>query len=331
MRRTVIRLSLLLGIALFALAVWRSGPRPMLDALGRLTYPQWAALFGLRFLYWLLRTFNWKQVFDLYEARQPFLRLFEARIADNAVGFITPSAMLGGLPVRALLLPDLDRGRVFASAVLDKTIEIFTLAAASVLAMLAAMIVLPMPGSARLFFGLFSVLAAALCLGLLAGQRRGLFLGILDRLARFGIRPRWVEKSRPALRDVDEAISSFHRDHRAAIPAVAALYALSYLIWAIEIDVTLRFLGAPGLTLIKSLLVISLGNVALLLPTVPASLGVYEVTNVGVFAVLGWPAGLAIALSIIRRLLALAWTAAGLAILGLRRRNLEARGSKAAD
>jgi len=46
---------------------------------------------------------------------------------------------------------------------------------------------------------------------------------------------------------------------------------------------------------------------------------------VGVFAVLGWPAGLAVALSIIRRLLALVWTAAGLAVLGLRRRNLEYR------
>jgi uncharacterized protein (TIRG00374 family) len=297
----------------------------MLAAVGRLTMFQWAVLAGLRLVYWILRTFNWKQVFDLYEDRQPFHRLFEARIADNAVGFITPSAMLGGLPVRALLLPGLDRRRVFASAVLDKTIEIFTLAAASVLAMLAAMIVLPMPGSARLIFGLFIVLASALCLGLLAGQRRGFFLGIIDRLARLGVRPRWVEKIRPSLRDVDDAIAGFHRDHRAAIPAVAALYTLSYFVWAFEIDVTLRFLGAPGLTLVKSLLVVSLGNVALLLPTVPASLGVYEVTNVGVFAVLGWPAGLAIALSIIRRLLALAWTAAGLAVLGLRRRDLEDR------
>lgn len=294
----------------------------MLDALGRLTILQWAVLAGLRLVYWLLRTFNWKQVFDLYEARQPFHRLFEARIADNAVGFITPSAMLGGLPVRALLLPGVDRRRVFASAVLDKTIEIFTLAAATVLAMLAAMAVLPMPGSARLVFGLFVALAGVLCLVLLAGQRSGFFLGFFDLLARLGVRPRWVERNRPALREIDETIVGFHRDHRTAIPAVASLYLLSYFVWAFEIDMTLRFLGAPGLTLLKSLLVVSLGNVALLLPTVPASLGVYEVTNLGVFAVLGWPAALAIGLSVIRRLLALAWTAAGLAVLGLRRKNL---------
>ncbi len=233
--------------------------------------------------------------------------------------------MLGGLPVRALLFPGIDRRRVFASAVLDKTIEIFTLSAVTVLAMLAAMAFLPMPGSARLIFGLFIGLAAGLCLALLAGQRRGLFVGIVDRLARIGLRFRWVEKNRPALRDIDETIAGFHRDHAAAIPAVAALYLLSYFVWAFEIDVTLRFLGAPGLTLIKSLLVVSLGKVALLLPTVPAALGVYEVTNVGVFAVLGWPAGLAVALSIIRRLLALAWTAAGLAVLGARRRILDGR------
>ncbi len=322
MQRTVLRLSLLLGLLLFVFAVWRSGPREMLAALGRLSILQWAVLAGLRLVYWLLRTFNWKQVFDLYEARQPFHRLFEARIADNAVGFITPSAMLGGLPVRALLLPGIDRRRVFASAVLDKTIEIFTLAAATALAMLAAMAVLPMDGSARLIFGLFVVLAGTLCLALLLGQRRGFFLGLFDLLARLGMRPRWLERSRPALREIDETIAGFHRHHRAAIPAIGSLYLLSYFVWAFEIDMTLRFLGAPGLTIVKSLLVVSLGNAALLLPAVPAALGVYELTNVGVFSVLGWPAGLAIALSVIRRLLALAWTAAGLAVLGLRRKNM---------
>jgi uncharacterized protein (TIRG00374 family) len=320
--RTVIRLSLLIGLTLFIFAVVRSGPRQMLAALSHLTALQWAVLAVLRFGYWILRTFNWQQVYVRCEARQPFFRLFEARIADNAVGFLTPSAMLGGLPVRALMMAGVDRRRVFASVVLDKTIEIFTLAAATVPAMLAAVLLLPMTLSARLVFGLFIVLATALCLAVLAGQRRGFFLGLFDRLARLGVRPRWAEKNRSALLGIDEAIADFHKNHRRAIPAIAALYLLSYFIWAFEIDMTLRFLGAPGLTLIKSLLVVSLGNVALLLPTVPASLGVYEVTNVGVFAVLGWPARLAIAMSVIRRLLALAWTAAGLAVLARRRRVL---------
>jgi len=112
--RTVIRLSLLLGLALFIFAVVQSGPRQMLAALSRLTALQWAVLAVLRFGYWVLRTFNWRQVYIRYEAKQPFFRLFEARIADNAVGFLTPSAMLGGLPVRAMMMAGVDRRPLFA-------------------------------------------------------------------------------------------------------------------------------------------------------------------------------------------------------------------------
>ncbi len=136
-----------------------------------------------------------------------------------------------------------------------------------------------------------------------------------------------MEDKRDSLREVDAALAEFYRERRAKIPAVVGLYTLSYLIWAVEIDVTLRFLGAPDLTFIKSLLVISLGNVAFLLPGVPASLGVYELTNVGVFKVLGWSAGMAVALSVIRRLLALAWTAFGLLALYWRQRRSGSRRS----
>ena len=315
MRKTVLRLSLGLGIVLFAFVVWRSGPQKILADLARLTWRQIAVLMALRAGYWLLRTFNWKQIYDQYETKKPFLRLFEARLADNAVSFLTPSAMLGGLPVRALLLEGVDRRRVFASVVLDKTIEGVTLAAFTVAAMLAAVVFLPLSGAARLVFGVFVVAAAAFCVAIVAGQRKGLFVGLLDFLARIGIRWRRLEAKRESLGVVDTALAGFYRDHRALIPRVASLYTLTYLIWAAEIHITLHFLGAPGLTFVKSLLVISLGNVAFVLPGIPASLGVYELTNVGVFKALGWTAGTAIALSVVRRLLALVWTTLGLLVL----------------
>jgi uncharacterized protein (TIRG00374 family) len=325
LRKKVLRLSLVLGLALFALVVARAGPDRILADIGRLSVAQFAALLGLRAVFWILRTFNWKQVYDCYGDKRPFGLLFEARLADNAVSYLTPAAMLGGLPVRALMLEGVDRRRAFASVILDKTIEGATMAAYTVLAMLAALLFLPMAGEARLAFIVFIVLATAACVILLAGQRRGLFVGIIDRLARFGIRPKWAAKKRESLRAIDDAVAEFYRERRSLIPSVVGLYTLSYLVWAVEIDVTLRFLGAPGLTLLKSLLVISLGNVTLLLPTVPASLGVYELTNVGVFAILGWPAGLAVALSVIRRLLGLVWTAAGLLALYWRQRKPKIR------
>jgi uncharacterized protein (TIRG00374 family) len=318
LRKTVLSLSLFVGIALFAIVVARAGPARILADIGRLNAAQFAALIALRAVFWVLRTFNWKQVYDCYGPRRPFRRLFEARLADNAVSFLTPSAMLGGLPVRAMMLEGVDRRRALASVILDKTIEGATMAAYTIMAMLAALLTLPMSDEARLAFIAFIVLAATACVVLLTGQRRGLLLGFFDRLGRLGIRPRWAVRKRDSLEAIDAAVAEFYRDRRPLIPAIVGLYTLSYLVWAVEIHVTLRFLGAPDLTLFKSLLVISLGNVALLLPTVPASLGVYELTNVGVFAILGWPAGLAVALSVIRRLLGLAWTAVGLLLLFLR-------------
>ena len=320
MRKTVLRLSLVLGLVLFALVVWGTGPERILADLASLSALQLAVLMAFRAVYWILRTFNWQRVYCCYEAKQPFRRLFAARLADNAVGFLTPSAMLGGLPVRALMLEGVDRRRVFASVILDKTIEALTTASYTVLAMLAAVLILPLSGAARLVFGIFVVVASVFCIGVVARQRRGLFIGFIDLLARVGIRLRWVEDKRDSLQDVDAALAEFYHDRRAKIPAVVGLYTLSYLVWAVEIHLTLRFLGAPDLTFVKSLLVISLGNVAFLMPGVPASLGVYELTNVGVFKVLGWSAGTAVALSVIRRLLALAWAGFGLLALYWRQR-----------
>jgi hypothetical protein len=56
-----------------------------------------------------------------------------------------------------------------------------------------------------------------------AGQRRGLFVGFIDLLARVGIRLSWVEDKRDSLRDVDAALTEFYRERRAKIPAVVGL------------------------------------------------------------------------------------------------------------
>jgi len=119
----------------------------------------------------------------------------------------------------------------------------------------------------------------------------------------------------PFIRAIDSYISAFYREHRAKIPVAALLYSLTFLFWAVEIHMTLLFLHVPGLTFVKSLFVITLGNIALLVPTVPASLGVYEITNIGIFALLGWGAAIALSMAITRRVIMLLWTGIGLLIM----------------
>ncbi len=54
-----------------------------------------------------------------------------------------------------------------------------------------------------------------------------------------------------------------------------------------------------------------------------ASFGTYEATNLVVFAGLGWSAGLALSLTIIRRALSLFWAGVGLILIAVKHVRLE--------
>ncbi|HEX2695441.1 MAG TPA: lysylphosphatidylglycerol synthase domain-containing protein, partial [Acidobacteriota bacterium] len=133
------------------------------------------------------------------------------------------------------------------------------------------------------------------------------------------IRLAFVERNRDKLREVDGHISSFYARGRRAVVRIFLLDLLLHAFWVAEIYLTLGALGAPGLTIGKSFLVVTLGAVGLLLPTTPASLGTYEAANLAVFAGLGWSAGLSLSLALVRRFLSLFWAGVGLVAIAVRR------------
>ena len=103
MRKKILRISLVVGIVLFCLVIYKVGPGQILNYIKRLSWKSFLVLFGLRIIYWILRTFNWKTVARFFDLRQSYFLLFEARIVANAISYLTPSAMLGGEPIRALM------------------------------------------------------------------------------------------------------------------------------------------------------------------------------------------------------------------------------------
>jgi uncharacterized protein (TIRG00374 family) len=313
-RRTILRVTWILGVLVFAFLVAKIGPGRVWINLRRLTFPSFVLLFVLRTLYWLFRTLVWRTILAGDGAGQlpSFGRLFAARLAGHAVSYLTPSAYLGGEAARTLLVEGADRKRVLASVVIDTTFEILALGlfAAAGIAALAAGSALPAPTR----IGLTASMAAAV-LGLILlvrRQRRGLFAWLVDLLGRVGIRPAFVERNRDKLREVDAHISGFYGRGRRAVARIFLLDLLLHAFWVAEIHLTLAALGAPGLTVGRSFLVVTLGAVGLLLPTTPASLGTYEAANLAVFAGLGWSAEMSLSLALVRRVLSLFWAGVGL-------------------
>ncbi len=59
-RTLVFRLIGYAGVGLFVYLILKTGPKEILRALGRMSLPEIAALMGLRVLYWLIRSLNWR-------------------------------------------------------------------------------------------------------------------------------------------------------------------------------------------------------------------------------------------------------------------------------
>ena len=96
-------------------------------------------------------------------------------------------------------------------------------------------------------------------------------------------------------------------------------YTLIVLFWTAEIHLTLVMMGAD-VNVIDSFLIVTLGTIAFFLPFFPASIGTYEAAYVAVFEILGMQASAGLALTLIRRVLALFWAGFGLVLIYVKKK-----------
>lgn len=321
----MIRLAAVVSLGFFVYLFLRLGPDRIWELLRRMSWRQWLILLAARLVYWMIRAVNWRLVLTHFRAPVSVARLLAARLAGHAVSYLTPSAKLGGEAVRILILNRVDRGIVLASAVVDKTIEFLAMILLLGAAVLIAVLKVSMPGGQRLALVSVTAVAALALVLLLAVQRRGLFTRLLDGLARLRIRFAFLEKRRERLREADARIAEFYRRRRGVFAVIFLLYGGMGMLWAMELRLTFVFLGAPDVSWLNCFLLVMLGSLSYLIPALPASLGIYELTYVSLFALLGIDLEQGLAALLVRRVLGLAWAGLGLIpMLGRRRASLQA-------
>lgn len=315
MKRKIIRISALVGILIFAFIVYRIGPVQIWDNIRKITWQNFLILMGLRFLYWVLRTINWKVIFNEYGCDNTLTHMFAARMCSHTVSQLTPSAQVGGEAARIYMVKCSSKKISLASVIVDKTIEFFTVMVFTIIGVAIALTRIPLPGKFKTLFIGFVVLASLLLLFIISKQQKGLFGWLRDVLVKMRLKFKFLEKHKETIQETDEYISDFYRNHRKAFVGVFFLYSLLILLWTAEIHMTLQFIGATHVTFLDSFLITTLGNLAFIFPFIPASLGIYEATYVALFALLGKGTGVGFTLVIIRRILALLW--AGIGLLGM--------------
>ena len=311
LRTWVFRLIGYAGVGLFVYLIVKTGPREILRALGRLSLAEIAVLMGLRFLYWFIRAVNWRALLVSSGEKVPFGEILGARIAGYAVSYLTPAGNIGGETVRIFCLDSVERNKVLATVVVDKTVEF--LAGLSTIALAVVFLITEFALPSRQKIELFAAIAGLMLvlIFLVLKQKQGLFTWGLDTLRKIKIRIPFLENRRHKILETDAHIAEFYGRNKVLFLALFGSYFLQAWLWAAEIYLTFRFLGAETPSFFKCFLIVTLGSFYSFLP-VPGSVGVYELTYVSLFALLHIEMSAGMAVILIRRFVGMIWAGLGL-------------------
>lgn len=316
MKNKILKTSLMFGVLLFAFLVYKIGLKQIYEYIKYITLIKFLILLLLNFIGWILCTYTWKIVLSQYDGEISFLNLFAARMAGHSISYLTPSAYLGGEPIRAMMVKGSDIRKSAASVIVDKTIHVFTMIIFIIIGIIIAIAKIALWRELKIVFIAFLFGSVIFTVFVFIKQTQGFLMWIVRSLERIKIKIRFFATHKEKIEEIDGYVSDFYRKHKRAFLIVFVLNCLLGVYWVGEIYLTLLFMQAKEFSFLTSFLIMTLGNLSILVPTIPASLGTYETAHVIIFVLVGLGAAAGLTLTIIRRIIALIWTGVGLLVIG---------------
>lgn len=314
---------LALGVLALIGLVWHVGFHHILEATANIGLAPFCIVLLPSVAMYLMEAYGWRLTMGAYAHRVPFRRLLAIRTAGEVVNMTTPTAYMGGEPLKAYLLkrygvPIVDG---MASAILAKTI--MTLAEVLFILLGIALSLWVMGekdvSMARAESGQSMAAAIVAVSCLLIGtlifivlQRRGLFLTTLKILRSCRIRIQFLESRQEQLSAMDDTIKSFYARDRTAFLLCIGAFFLGWLAEALEVYAILYFIGPPA----DAVQSISIAALAVIIKGgsffIPGSIGAQEGGNVLLLMTYGYSEINGVTFAILRRIRELVWIVIGL-------------------
>jgi uncharacterized protein (TIRG00374 family) len=277
---------------------------------------QWLTLLALNTLIVMVFSGRWWAILRGMGLRPGPLWLTAVRLAGFAVSYFTPGSQFGGEPLQIDVLHRrhaVPLSSAIVSVTLDKALEVLGNATFLAFGLVVMVRLRWMDSRQAALPGLVAGLLLALPLGLLVawwGGRRP-----LTRLARWSARragTRWPGLARleHEVRASEGQAGTFCRERPWHLTLAMGFSLLSWIAILLEFWLMLWFLGA-GLRPEEMVAVVTASRVAQLVP-IPAALGALEASQVFALDALGYPATLAISLTLLIRLRDLVFGGLGL-------------------
>jgi uncharacterized protein (TIRG00374 family) len=309
MLKNILKFIAISGVILFVFYFVKAGPHNIWLKIKELSVLNFFILMLLRLAYWSIRSLNWFVILIKLGASPGFSKVLIARLGGHSVGYLTPTAKVGGEVVRVFLLETVDKKKLAASVVIDKMIEFLSAILVVSSGVITSILILPVSQKIKAFFLILTIILFLLLSFFFMKQIDGFFLWFTKNL-RIG--RKYFRKKENDIIETDKNISEFYKNETGAFIFLVISNILNYILWIFEIYITMKFLGSLNITLLKSYLIATLGSFAFLFPLFPGSLGIFEATYIGLFRIFYIDQAVGIGYIITRRILGLIYAGIGL-------------------
>lgn len=262
-------------------------------------------------------TLGWQYSFGKFLHGMRMSILYPVRWAGEAINVITPTASLGGEPVKAYLLnrygvPIKDG---VASVIISKTIMVM---AQILFIIIGGAVAVYYLSPARLFtlsLAAIIIISIVVVFSIYLWQKKGLFTSIINLLERFKIRVRYLTENREKVESLDRKIRYFYNHQRKRFYISFLYYFLSWASGVLEVYVILVLMGNK-ISLAQALIVeTAVQLIRSCVFFIPGGLGVLEGGGMLIFSALGFGLETGLSYGIFRRVRELGWAGVGLIIL----------------
>lgn len=282
---------LLLGIGLFSYSVYHAGIGNIINVIKEFSLVKFLILVGLSFLNFYLYSLRWELIVKAIfpEKKVKSSTFFWDRMAGYALSYVTPSAQLGGEPLRIMLLEEagIPRKVGVSSTIIDKALEISALIVFISVGILVAIFDQRLDYTSKGVLGIVALIMMFLVfwfyftsiknIGFFSSIFRALHLRKIKRISHLESK----------LSEFEKEMNKFYKEHPKVLYRLLVISAFTLAFLLVEHFIVAWFMGVR-LTFLQVFLASTIPYIAYMMP-IPGGFGALEGGHAAVFAILGVP------------------------------------------
>ncbi len=315
--------SIVIGLVFVGILVFLVGPAGILKTLSHISIIDCIVLFFISFLALFFSALSFNNSLNVYDAKIDLKNLINIKLIGFSANYIAPSGIfagfIGGDAIMALILKKkngLEFKQGFSAGLAAKVIEFSIFLIFIYLGLILGFKFFYLPSEIWLFLfasGIFvGVITFLFLVNPIIDNR--FFTKILTFLSRFKLLNKMIKKIMAYINEFEKELHLFYMKGVKYLFLSIFLSLIETIALILQIWLLVHYLGI-NMGFSKTLLVFAVSMLVFALPLAPGSAGTYELSQVGLFDLLGLGSDLGLTFSLIMRAINLSMVAISFFIL----------------